>query len=362
MPRFVLSLVLTLLLAQASAHADPMPARYVPALRSMFVAAQAPGMVAMVVDGERTYVAGFGRTNPDDANAPGERTLVRLNSLSKLMTGEVLASLVDAHVIRLDDRLQQFAPAGGRVPVKPNTPPITIRDLVIHTSGLARDVPVSVWQAASPKAARWDWLSRTAPLRAPGSTAEYSNAAWLLLGDAMERATRESYPALLNRIVLAPLRLADMTLTPSPAQCARLLAAPGVSCEPMTPTAASWGIYATPADVSLWLQALMTAPAGTPVHRSLQDLVTRRELKAMRGLDFAGRADAIGYGWLRMEIAGRAVLQKTGGGAKTMNYLIMSPGNRRALLITVSRMDIDMLRQLTRSANALMANILHDTF
>jgi CubicO group peptidase (beta-lactamase class C family) len=130
----------------------------------------------------------------------------------------------------------------------------------------------------------------------------------------------------------------------------------------MTPTAASWGLYATPADVSLWLQALMTAPAGTSMHRSLQDLVTRRELKAMRGLDFAGRADAIGYAWLRMEIAGRAVLQKTGGGAKTMNYLIMSPGNRRALFVTVSRMDIDMLRQLTRAANALMANILHDTF
>jgi D-alanyl-D-alanine-carboxypeptidase/D-alanyl-D-alanine-endopeptidase len=94
----------------------------------------------------------------------------------------------------------------------------------------------------------------------------------------------------------------------------------------------------------------------------LQDIVTRQELKAMHGLDFAGRADAIGYGWLRMEIAGMAVLQKTGGGAKTMNYLIMSPGRRRALFVTVSRMDIDMLRQLTRSSNALMANILHDTF
>jgi CubicO group peptidase (beta-lactamase class C family) len=130
----------------------------------------------------------------------------------------------------------------------------------------------------------------------------------------------------------------------------------------MTPTAASWGLYATPADVSLWLQSLMTAPEGSALRRSLQDIATRQQLKAMRGLDFAGRADAIGYGWLRMEIAGRAVLQKTGGGAKTMNYIIMSPGNRRALFVTVSRMDIDMLRQLTRAANALMANILHDTF
>jgi D-alanyl-D-alanine-carboxypeptidase/D-alanyl-D-alanine-endopeptidase len=344
------------------AHADPIPARYVPALRSMFVATQAPGMVAMVVDGERTYVAGFGRTNPDDANAPGEHTFVRLNSLSKLMTGEVLASLVDAHAIRLNDTLQQHAPAGGRVPVKRNDPPITIRDLVIHTSGLARDVPTSVWQAASPKVARWDWLGRTTPLRAPGSTAEYSNAAWLFLGDAMERATRERYPVLLNQIVLMPLHLAETTLTPSPAQCARMLAAPDVRCEPMTATAASWGLYTTPTDVSLWLQALMNAPAGSSLHHSLQDLVTRRDIRIMRGLDFAGRADAIGYGWLRMEIAGRAVLQKTGGGARTMNYLIMSPGNGRALFVTVSRMDIDMLRQLTRTANGLMANILHDTF
>jgi len=339
-----------------------MPARYVPALRAMFTAVQAPGMVAMVVVDDRTFVAGFGRTNPDDASAPDEQTVVRLNSLSKLMTGEVLASLVDAHAIGLDDTLQQHAPAGGRVPVKRNTPPITIRDLVVHTSGLARDVPTSVWQAVSPKAARWDWLSRSASIRTPGSTAEYSNAAWLFLGDAMEQATREKYPALLKRTVLAPLHLTGMTLSPSPAQCARLLSAPGVRCEPMTPTAASWGLYATPADVSLWLQALMNAPAGTSLHHSLQDLVARDELKATRALDFAGRAEAIGYGWLRMELAGRVVLQKTGGGARTMNYLIMSPGNKRALFVTVSRMDIDMLRHVTRAANALMANILHDTF
>lgn len=54
------------------------------------------------------------------------------------------------------------------------------------------------------------------------------------------------------------------------------------------------------------------------------------------------------------------MLQKTGGGRRTMNYVIMSPKGRSALFTMVSRMDIGMPRRLTRTANVLMRNILSD--
>lgn len=354
-------LAATVLLA-LPAHAAPMPARYRAPLEKMFDAAQAPGMVAMIVAGDDVMVQGFGRTSPSDPSPPNDRTLVRLNSLSKLMAAEVLASLVEARAIRLDDTLQAHAPAGGRVPTQRGAQQITIRDLVSHTSGLLRDVPPSVWSSASPRAARWDWLARSRPLHAPGQVAEYSNAAWLFLGDAMEQATHDTYPALLTRIVTRPLQLADTTLAPSPAQCARLMAPDRAPCDSMGPMAPSWGVYSTPADVARWQQALWAAAPGTAMNRSLLGLTSRGDLKEMRGLDFAGEAKAIGWGWLQMDMEGRLVLQKTGGGGRTMNYLIMSPSEKRALFITVARMDIDMLRQLTRRANLLMADILHDTF
>jgi D-alanyl-D-alanine-carboxypeptidase/D-alanyl-D-alanine-endopeptidase len=178
----------------------------------------------------------------------------------------------------------------------------------------------------------------------------------------MEEATRTSYPELLSRHVLTPLALSETTLAPNAAQCARLLSAGPVRCDPMQVTAPSWGIYSTPENVSRWLQALMHAQPGTAMHRSLQDLAKRSDLKTAKGLDFAGRIEAIGYGWLRMKLGVHDVLQKTGGGGATMNYVIMSPARGRALFVTVSRMDIAMLRRLARSANTLMTNILSDTF
>ena len=71
-----------------------MPPRYVPALERMFEASRAPGMVAAVIESDRILVKGFGRTSSRNASKPDANTLLRLNSLSKLMAGEVLARIV----------------------------------------------------------------------------------------------------------------------------------------------------------------------------------------------------------------------------------------------------------------------------
>jgi D-alanyl-D-alanine-carboxypeptidase/D-alanyl-D-alanine-endopeptidase len=88
--------------------------------------------------------------------------------------------------------------------------------------------------------------------------------------------------------------------------------------------------------------------------------VQRSALGAVRTLDFAGRAEALGWGWVFIRTGRHTVLQKTGGGVRTMNYIILSPQKQRALFITVSRMDMEMLRRLTREANALMVQILDE--
>jgi hypothetical protein len=104
----------------------------------------------------------------------------------------------------------------------------------------------------------------------------------------------------------------------------------------------------------------MQARPGSPLHLSLQPVVHRSALAGVRTLDFAGRAEALGWGWVVIRVGGHTVLQKTGGGVRTMNYIILSPEKRRALFITVSRMDIEMLRRLTRGANGLMEGILDE--
>ncbi len=361
MVRQLLCLLAILWVSQAQGRAEPMPPRYVPALERMFEASRAPGMVAAVIDGGRIHVKGFGRTSATNTATPDANTLLRLNSLSKLMAGEVLARMVSSGGISLDATLQQRAPEGRRVPMHRNARPILIRDLLVHTSGIPRDLPVSLWNApTSLKGARWDWLGGTHLRNPPGRVAEYSNAGWIFLGDAMEHAARRSYPSMLQDHLASVIGPGGMTLAPTPAQCARLLAAQVPSCDQGHATAPSWGLYATTADVGLWMQRLMAARPATALHLSLQPVVQRSSLGAVRTLDFAGRAEALGWGWVFIRVGEHLVLQKTGGGVRTMNYIILSPEKRRALFVTVSRMDIEMLRRLTRDANRLMGQILID--
>jgi D-alanyl-D-alanine-carboxypeptidase/D-alanyl-D-alanine-endopeptidase len=286
---------------------------------------------------------------------PEATSLLRLNSLSKLMAGEIAASLLEARRLRLDTPLQSFARQGWRVPVLAGARQITLRDLLTHVSGLPRDLPTSLEQVS--QETRWRWLSRVRLLHQPGTIAQYSNAAYMFLGDAMARATGRSMAQLLSTRITAPLGMSDTGVAPDPGQCARLMSGGQPAdrpCSPAPETAATAGIYSSPADMAIWMQAVMDARPGTFRYRARQPLVTRERLRRLIGMDMAGETRAIGFGWIHMTLAGEPVIQKTGGGGGFMNYMILSPHRRIGLFITVTRTDIEMLRAMSASANALL--------
>ncbi len=343
------TLALTLLAPPVCA--EPMPSDLVRGFDDVFRRAAATGMVVAVVDGERSYVAGFGRARAGEAGRPHGRTLVRINSLTKVMTGEVLANLLAERRVALDDPLAKYAPSGRIVPLRAGARAITLKDLAAHTSGLPRDNPPGMSAGD-----RWRWLGRLKLARGPGRVAQYSNTGYMFLGDALERAAGESTQALIKMYVTVPLRLGDTTFSPSAEQCARLMTNGTTthSCRATHDIAAMGGLYATADDMAVWLRAHMEAPAGTPRADTQRPLMMRSELERVVALDFAGEVEAVAMGWLAMRLDGRRVLQKTGGGGGFMNYAIMVPEKRKAIFVTVSRVDIEMLRRLTAQTNALM--------
>lgn len=346
------TLALTLLAPPVCA--EPMPSDLARGFDDVFRRAAVTGMVVAVVDGERTYVAGFGRARAREAARPDGRTLVRINSLTKVMTGEVLANLLAERRVAIDDPLAKFAPAGRTVPVRTGARAITLKDLAAHTSGLPRDNPPGMGAGE-----RWRWLGRLKLARGSGRAAQYSNAAYMFLGDALERAAGESTEGLIKRYVTVPLRLVDTTFSPSAEQCGRLMTN-GTTTHPCRAThdiAAMGGLYATADDMAVWLRAHMEAPAGTPRAETQRPLVMRGELERVIALDFAGEVEAVALGWLAMRLDGRRVLQKTGGGGGFMNYAIMVPEKRKAIFVTVSRVDIEMLRKLTVRVNRLLVRL-----
>src|SRR5271156_5486784 len=104
----------------------------------MFLDSGAPGMVLVVVRGDRTLIRGYGETEKGNKHTPDGTSLLRLNSITKVFTGEVLASLAAEGKLALTDPLQRYA-AGTKVPSF-GTRPITLLDLATHSAALPREM------------------------------------------------------------------------------------------------------------------------------------------------------------------------------------------------------------------------------
>ena len=81
------------------------------------------GMVLAVVHGRKARIAGYGETISGSGTRPGPDSLVRLCSLTKVFTTDLLAQMAAAETVHLTDPLQRFAPAGMRVPTVVAGPP-----------------------------------------------------------------------------------------------------------------------------------------------------------------------------------------------------------------------------------------------
>jgi D-alanyl-D-alanine-carboxypeptidase/D-alanyl-D-alanine-endopeptidase len=102
----------------------------------IFLQSGSTGMVLVVVRGKEVLFRGYGETAPGSHQLPTQESLLRLCSLTKIFTTDVLTKLVADKKVRLDDPLQSYAPHGAIVPRRVG--PITLVDLATHTSGLAR--------------------------------------------------------------------------------------------------------------------------------------------------------------------------------------------------------------------------------
>jgi D-alanyl-D-alanine-carboxypeptidase/D-alanyl-D-alanine-endopeptidase len=305
----------------------------------------ATGLVLVVVRGNEVFFRGYGETAPGSHAVPTEHSVVRLCSLTKIFTSDVLAQLAASGVVRLDDPLEKYAPPGSEVPVQ--GAPITLEELATHTAGLDREVgtpPRHTPHFTYPDFdTRWNWLAHTELKYTPGTQALYSNVGFDLLSDALARAAQTSYPALLETRTLEPLKMWETTFYPSAEQCARLLqgAHNEGPCTATDNTMGSSGLYSTPEDMAKWLRYLVGdgAPA-LPVQADAAHAVylLTSSLKQASGLSHAGRPSGIGLGWMHLgsndDIS--HIIEKTGGAATFTTYIAIHPASHTALFVAVT--------------------------
>jgi D-alanyl-D-alanine-carboxypeptidase/D-alanyl-D-alanine-endopeptidase len=290
-------------------------------------------------------IKGYGETSPGSGVRPASNSLIRLCSISKVFTGELLLELANKGKVRLDDPLQRYAPPHRIVPKRAGGAPITLQELATHTSGLPREV--SAYPAKMPhftfpdQAFRWKWLPKQRLLFRPGTAALYSNVGFDFLGDALAAATHESYAQLLNESILRPLGMWDTTLVPSQEQCARLLHGTGEEgpCTDTQASGASGGVYSTSTDMARMLQHLLhVSGSGVPPGPAMGIYLKPAQLKSMEGLSHAGDPTGIGLGWIQIgDPAGPSVvMEKTGGGGGFETYIALSPQRQTGVFLAIT--------------------------
>lgn len=139
--------------------------------------------------------------------------LIWIASLTKTMTGALVLQLADESRLALDDPLSRWLAPPAHV-----DPKITLRQLLNHTNGLdnyTASPALAAAVAADPARVFTadELLGFLGPAHfAPGARAEYTNTAFILLGQIAEAVTGRSIVDLYHERLWDPLRLTEIFL------------------------------------------------------------------------------------------------------------------------------------------------------
>ncbi len=189
-----------------------------------------PGAVALVArEGRIGYFEAFGKRDPTSAEAMERDAIFRIYSMTKPIVSTAIMMLVEEGRILLADPLSKFIPAFAETKVgvlrddeltqvAPHRP-ISIQDLLRHTSGLTYDFvgdgPVQRLYAEAnlgrlnqTNADQAEALARLPLLNQPGSTWDYSRSTDVL-GRVVEVVTGRTLGEELKARILEPLGMED---------------------------------------------------------------------------------------------------------------------------------------------------------
>jgi D-alanyl-D-alanine carboxypeptidase len=254
-------------------------ARFQAALENARAEQALPGLAMAVAyrDERRSWVSATGSSNlaTETAWLPSDES--RIGSVTKTFTAAIVMQLVDEGLLSLDDAIETHVPGWYEGP--------TLRQLLAHTSGIASYNYVGGFdmsRAWTPEElVQWAFDHEPALRFTPGSSWDYSNTNYVLLGMVIERVTGMSYADVLRARIFEPLEL-DMRLAASGDDSPELVrcyeGSPPVDSSTSDNPSYGWAagaIVSTPSDLARWIVALyggevvsgaslaaMTTPSG----------------------------------------------------------------------------------------------------
>jgi len=292
--------------------AAPLPGRVpVPRFDSLVQAAIRDGVfpgaaLAVGTVDSILYLQGYGRLTWSTRSAAvnPESTLYDLASLTKVIATTTAAMLlVDRGAVAIDTPVARYVPEFNGA----GTAPITVRQLLTHTSGLRADLPIDTIRGAPDGATLLRLVYRETPRVPPGTRVVYSDVNAVLLGEIVRRASGASLDGFTAREITGPLALSETRFRPprhllgrtAPTGVWRGHAIAGVVNDPtgakLGGVAGNAGLFSSARDVATFAQ-FMLREGRTPDGRALVRPETVRAFTT-RAVYFGGATEGRALGW-----------------------------------------------------------------
>jgi methyl acetate hydrolase len=194
-----------------------------------------PGVVALVVDRDSVrYHAAFGVMDELGQEPMQEDAIFQIFSMTKPITSVGVMMLVEAGLIGLDDPASMYlseladrevlvsiTSSEATVTTRPAARPLTVRDLLRHTSGIAYTFSSNEllgWAQATGRPVLEQPL-----LHDPGARWTYGSSTYFL-GRIIEQVTGEALDRFLDSRIFGPLGMAETSYELPPEKADRLVA------------------------------------------------------------------------------------------------------------------------------------------
>jgi CubicO group peptidase (beta-lactamase class C family) len=192
--------------AQSTSLAAPLTAR----IDSVFARFSVPGSpgcaLGVMRDGRLAYARGYGLASVELGVPITPATIFDLGSVSKQFTAMAVVLLAQDRKLDLDDEIQKFLPELPRF-----AKPVTIRQLLHHTSGIRDYIDLLAWSGVPEEAVTGDrdalevLARQRAPNFAAGSEFLYSNSGFFLLSVIVRRASGKPLREFAAARIFGPL-------------------------------------------------------------------------------------------------------------------------------------------------------------
>jgi CubicO group peptidase (beta-lactamase class C family) len=310
---------------------------------------EVPGLaIAVVKGGELILVRGYGVRALGDAAPVDAETLFSLASCTKAFASAAIARLVDAGELQWDDTIARHLPA-FQLSNPELTSTVTIRHALAHRTGLP--TANMLWRSGAfgsqEIVEKLRWLR---PVAAPGEKFVYNNNMYLVVGQVVERVSRQKWGDFLRNELFTPLGMQSTVVESSELRGLNNVAAPHATdagklkrIERHCPDviAPAGAIHSNVLDMARWL--LLHLEAGRSGGKQVLSAARMAEMHtAPQPVAAQAQTDPklprapisnYGLGWFFNDYAGRRVVEHSGTQTGFVSWVAMIPQERLGLVI-----------------------------